>query len=488
MKKPSSAGTRTEPQTPSPDARRSGSPGHSECPGRKTAGPTTTRLGTPVDVLLALTTAGATMTGLALLTTLLTSGAARAAFSAEEAAALAWETPSPDIGSMSESASQNRDEVWAAFEPVTSEGFEKEKAPYQDGYGALFGPASGEVVRCRGKDDTTCRAIQVLDKGFPERPSIPEEDLAGRDEIVEDSGGSSGPSGDGCRPNIVTTPDRVETEVCSAGGFYSDLVCRKGWEEGPATTLTRWRCRDSESSDSSFTCRVTAAFTTTPVWTSTCSFGEEAAVPAKSFKKITRATARATFPALCTAPQYTVSETVCEDVLTVEKETSACTPGSVSTATNSGGADLANDPCPGGVTLKSEKTCVENETPRKTTVKLTLDGFPSVTLRLGGYRDVTQSGSGCTCRYKVEKVTCDGGTCFLDAKATVYHKSGGSNRETGTVTIRHVYQTATTSWKETWTSTCPGSKTRSTRTRSEDAASASVKPLVKASAQKEALR
>lgn len=488
MKKPSSAGTRTEPQTPSPDARRSGSPGHSECPGRKTAGPTTARLGTPVDVLLALTTAGATMTGLALLTTLLASDAAHAALSAEEAAALAWETPSPDIGSMSESASQNRDEVWQSFEPVTSEGFEKEKAPYQDGYGALFGPASGEVVRCRDKVDTTCRAIQVLDKGFPERPAISEDDLAGRDEIVEDSGGSSGPSGDGCRPNVVTTPDRVETEVCSAGGFYSDLVCRKGWEEGPATTLTRWRCRDSESSDSSFTCRVTASFTTTPVWTSSCSFGEEAAVPAKSFKKITRATARATFPALCTAPQYTVSETVCEDVLTVEKETSACTPGSISTATNSGGADLAGDPCPGGVTLKSEKTCVENETPRRTTVKLTLDGFPSVTLRVGGYRDVTQSGSDCTCRYKVQKVTCDGGTCFLDASATVYHRSGGSNRETGTVTIRHVYQTATTSWKETWTSTCPGSKTRSTRTRSEDAASASVKPLVKASAQKEALR
>lgn len=488
MKKPSSAGTRTEPQPLSPDARRGDAPGHPERPGRKTAGPTNARLGSPVDVLLALTTAGAAMTGLALLTTLLASDAAHAALSAEEAAALAWETPSPDIGSMSESASQNRDEVWQSFEPVTSEGFEKEKAPYQDGYGALFGPASGEVVRCRDKVDTTCRAIQVLDKGFPERPAISEDDLAGRDEIVEDSGGSSGPSGDGCRPNVVTTPDRVETEVCSAGGFYSDLVCRKGWEEGPATTLTRWRCRDSESSDSSFTCRVTASFTTTPVWTSSCSFGEEAAVPAKSFKKITRATARANFPALCTAPQYTVSETVCEDVLTVEKETSACTPGSVSTATNSGGADLAGDPCPGGVTLKSEKTCVENETPRRTTVKLTLDGFPSVTLRVGGYRDVTQSGSDCTCRYKVQKVTCDGGTCFLDASATVYHRSGGSNRETGTVTIRHVYQTATTSWKETWTSTCPGSKTRSTRTRSEDAASASVKPLVKASAQKEALR
>lgn len=421
---------------------------------RRTVAPS---IGRTVDVTLALTTAGASLAGLAFLSLAAVSDTVQAAMSAEEAAALAWETPSVDIGSVSEDASQNRDEVWAAFEPVTSEGFEKEKAPYQDGYGTLFGPASSEVVRCRDKTDTTCRAIQVLDKGFPERPTITEDDLAGRDEIVEDSGGDSGPSGDGCRPNIVTTPDTVETEVCSAGGFYSDLVCRKGWEEGPATTLTRWRCRDAESSDSSFTCRVTASFTTTPVWTSSCHFGEEAATPAKSFRKVTQATARASFPALCTAPQYAVSETVCEDVLTVEKETSACTPGSVSTASNSGGADLANDPCSGGVTLTSEKTCVENETPRGTTVKLTLDGFPSVTLRGVSYRTVKQAGNqSCSCRYKLEKVTCDGGTCLLDASATVYHKSGSTNRETGVVTVRHVYHTTVTTWKETWTSTCPG--------------------------------
>ena len=488
MTKHSCAKILAETQALFPDARqRADSLGPVPNPGRKTAKTMSTRLGGPVDVLLALTTAGSVLAGSALLAILLAPGAAEAAMNAEEAAALAWETPSPDIGSISEDASQNRDEVWASFEPVTAEGFEKEKAPYRDGYGALFGPASSEVVRCRDKDDTTCRAIQVLDRGFPERPSIPEEDLAGRDEIVEDSGGASGPSGDGCRPNVVTTPERVETEVCSAGGFYSDLVCRKGWEEGPATTLTRWRCRDSESSDSSFTCRVTASFTTTPVWTSTCSFGEEAATPAKSFKKVVEATARATFPALCTAPQYAVSETVCEDVLTVEKETSACTPGSVSTATNSGGADLANDPCPGGVTLTSEKTCIANEQPRRTTVKLTLEGFPSATLRVSGYRDVTQSGTGCTCRYKVLKVTCDGGTCFLDAIATVYHRSGGTNRETGTVTVRHVYQTSTTTWKETWTSTCPGSKARGARVGSEDGTSAAVRPLVKTAAEKEAL-
>ena len=173
-------------------------------------------------------------------------------------------------------------------------------------------------------------------------------------------------------------------------------------------------------------------------------------------------------------------------MLTVEKETSACTPGSVSTATNSGGADLANDPCPGGVTLKSEKTCIANEHPRRTTVKLTLDGFPSVTLRVSGFRDVEQPGTTCRCRYKVLSVTCDGGTCFLDASATVYHRSGSTNRETGTVTIRHVYNTSTTSWKETWTSTCPGAKARPARTESERPAKGGANGFVKTAAEKEA--
>ena len=64
-----------------------------QAPGRETAKPTNPRLGTPVDVLLALTTAGATLAGAAFLATVLVTNTARAAFSAEEAAALAWETP-----------------------------------------------------------------------------------------------------------------------------------------------------------------------------------------------------------------------------------------------------------------------------------------------------------------------------------------------------------------------------------------------------------
>ena len=119
-------------------------------------------------------------------------------------------------------------------------------------------------------------------------------------------------------------------------------------------------------------------------------------------------------------------------------------------------------------------------------MKLSLEGFPSATLRVSGYRDVTQSGTGCTCRYKVLKVTCDGGTCFLDASATVYHRSGSTNRETGTVTIRHVYNTSTTTWKETWTSTCPGAKARPARTESDPPATDGANGFVKTAAEKEA--
>lgn len=399
-----------------------------------------------IDLLLALGLAGGP---------LLFASNETTASPADDAVRSAWETPSPDIGAMNAKADADREAQWPAFEPVTAEGHAKEKAPYDDGYGTLFGPASGEVIRCRTQTDTTCRAIQVLDRGFPERPPIAEDDLAGRDEIVEGSGGS-GPSGGGCRENVVHTPDQVETEVCSAGGFYSDLVCRKGWEDGPATILTRWRCTAGEDREESLGCRVSYSFTTTPVWTSSCFFGEESAEPVKSFRRITTATAHATWKALCRAPQYVVSETLCEDVLEVEKKTESCTPGSLSTASNSGGADLQGDPCPGGVTLTSEKTCIENEIPNFATIRLTLDGFPSVQLRGQSYRTVTHSSSSaCTCRYKVDAVNCDDGTCIFDVSATVFHRSGSSNRETGQVTVRHVFHASVSSWEETWTSTCP---------------------------------
>lgn len=379
--------------------------------------------------------------------------------SADDAVNRAWSVESPDIAAISRDASANRDTVWQSFEPVTTEGFAKERAPYRDGYGTLFGPAANEVIRCRTESDPTCRAIQVLDKGFPERPAMSEDILTGRDEVVDNADGGSGGSGSagtGCRPNIVHTPERVETETCSTGGFYSDLACRKGWEEGPALTLTRWRCTDTKDQESNFTCRVTSAFTTTPVWTSTCSYGSEASAPEKSFFRLTSATAKAVWPATCTAPQYVVSDTVCEDILSVTKQTTACTVGSVSTASNTGGADLAGDACPGGTVFTSKKPCVANEVTNRASFTLQLDRFPAATLRGPGFRSVTHSTTNaCSCRYQVESVTCDNGTCIADLSATVFVQQNGVSRRTGVVTVRHVYTTEVAVWEESWTSTCP---------------------------------
>ena len=67
----------------------------------------------------------------------------------------------------------------------STEGLDDVTHLWADGKGTLAGSAQASVIECRDKTDTTCRAIQVLDRGFPERPTIGEDILAGRDEIVE---------------------------------------------------------------------------------------------------------------------------------------------------------------------------------------------------------------------------------------------------------------------------------------------------------------
>ena len=91
---------------------------------------------------------------------------------------------------------------------------------WAEGKGTLTGSAEATVIECRGKTDTTCRAIQVLDKGFPERPVIGEDVLAGRDEIVN---------------NPTVTPD--DNGTCKNFlGAYDVIV---GLTDGGPGTATR---------------------------------------------------------------------------------------------------------------------------------------------------------------------------------------------------------------------------------------------------------
>ena len=84
-----------------------------------------------------------------------------------EAVAVARNTQLPDIDGIM----ANHDGVLDAVGGGSTEGLDDVKNLWADGKGTLTGSAEATVIECRDRTDTTCRAIQVLDKGFPERPS-----------------------------------------------------------------------------------------------------------------------------------------------------------------------------------------------------------------------------------------------------------------------------------------------------------------------------
>ena len=120
-----------------------------------------------------------------------------------EAVAAARNTQLPDIDGIM----ANHDGVLDAVGGGSTEGLDDVKNLWADGKGTLTGSAEATVIECRGKTDTTCRAIQVLDKGFPERPVIGEDVLAGRDEIVN---------------NPTVTPD--DNDTCKDVTIEADPV------------------------------------------------------------------------------------------------------------------------------------------------------------------------------------------------------------------------------------------------------------------------
>ena len=93
---------------------------------------------------------------------------------------------------------------------------ESEKSHWQNGQGNLYAPALSRTVGCRQASDPECLAVQVLDRGFPERPAVPDSLLCGRDEIVGSTeSGGSGSGAQTCRDFVIEVPGVTSESVCS---------------------------------------------------------------------------------------------------------------------------------------------------------------------------------------------------------------------------------------------------------------------------------
>ena len=206
------------------------------------------------------------------------------AVTVSEAVAAARNTQLPDIDGIM----ANHDGVLDAVGGGSTEGLDDVKNLWADGKGTLTGSAEATVIECRGKTDTTCRAIQVLDKGFPERPVIGEDVLAGRDEIVNNP--TVTPDDNGTCKDVTIEADPVEvTKTCRAGGWWNEKACRIGPVEIGKVTAKYFACAEGEGTSSERSCLTTVSGKpASSVWTERCFFGKESSAASGTVTEETR--------------------------------------------------------------------------------------------------------------------------------------------------------------------------------------------------------
>lgn len=376
---------------------------------------------------------------------------------AADAVRAARETVLPDFGGIVREA--DKDAVLGSFGAGDLDLVQDQTSLYDEGAGELYGPASTRVVGCRKASDPECLAVQVLDKGFPERPAVPDDVLAGRDEVVEGSGGSGGGTPGACHDFVVTTPPTVETEVCRAGGWFEDFACAVGWKATSEQTLTRWACSKMPAAESALVCRISADFTTKPAFEERCFFDPDALASTVTGTESSSASVSATFPADCDETRFTVEELSCDAVLDVKPEAS-CTMGEVTSGTDTGDSTLFGDECPGGDTLTVEHVC-RRETAVSRAVQVSLNSWGSaVSLRNGGAATVAHpTVLACEAQLRVTSIECTGISCIASVTATVY----GSGIARGSIAAKLPYKAygKSSHVEDVWTDECAGLETRS---------------------------
>ncbi len=300
------------------------------------------------------------------------------------------------------------------------------------GAGSLAGPGEERAIGCRSASDPECLAVQVLDKGFPERPAVPDDMLAGRDAVIEaakgGSGGSSGGSLSGaasCRDFTLSIPAIRREEICAAGPAFVERSCLAGWTVSAAQTLSRWACEREAARVKRLACSVAGAFTTTLETRVACRFDGSALLPKREERVETSASASAAFPATCRAPQKSVRTVTCSETLTVSGAPS-CAAGEVAESTGSGSAGLLSDACPGFDALTLRHKCAR-ETDGRRAILFRVSGVSSWGTIRGVARSSVTKGA-CSATVAVTSHDCtksDAGLACV-AKATATVRTGGT--------------------------------------------------------------
>ncbi len=341
----------------------------------------------------------------------------------------------------------------------STEGLDDVTSLWADGKGTLAGSAQASVIECRDKTDTTCRAIQVLDRGFPERPSIGEDILAGRDEIVENPTTKPDSGTESCKDVSIETSPVETTETCRAGGWWTEDTCRIGPVEIGKVTAKYFACGDGEGKTETKGCLSQLSGTPeSSVWTERCFFGEETGKPEGSVKTETTAVAKAVFTGACTSIDASSETVKCSEVLESNNE-HGCTVGDKSSARVNGDSILQHDGCPDGDVFIAQHTCGNSK------LAVQVKGFPSSAMIVGyKLRNIPhRTSSHCKADYSWQSNSCSGPTCTAKLWGKVYY----DNTLMGIMNLTFTYVNESYYLKDVWVDHCASIRDKVTKATTE---------------------
>lgn len=154
-----------------------------------------------------------------------------------------------------EASAQAHPESWHGDLGDAGKNVDDEAALYADGQTKLYAPGVSGVVACRQASDPTCRAVQILDRGFPERVPLDPAINVDRDRVVHDATASDPvTSTGGCEALQVTLPPQSREVVCRPGGHETEQTLTYGAIANGTLTARLIGCVNAQRESQNATC------------------------------------------------------------------------------------------------------------------------------------------------------------------------------------------------------------------------------------------
>lgn len=336
----------------------------------------------------------------------------------------------------------------------------------QNGQAVLYAPGRAEADACWSRNDPKCLAVQMVDKGSTNRPTL-DPDLAGdltagRDEVIDKADDmvdldGTGSSVGNCTDHTTTITKPEETQTCDVrlgqtGGSSVEEICEHRFEE-IVSQESVWACEVKKKESKDEKCSVPVVVRQETTTTLTCFEGKKDAELETCPVTVT-AESKQKHYAACLRPAYKSVTKTCTRRLTVTAQAS-CKPGQTTSTSNSNPGVLGEDMVPGMDTLTVTSIC-------------STEGF-KLQLRANGGAgdDVTMTVTSQVfdavknvpegqIRFSGD-VSCSKADCIANATLTVWWSRGSSHVLQGDVSVRFPFvRYVKTSETEHWSETCTG--------------------------------